>query len=159
MNELQTFNKKLIQLDSIFHKFTNELATFSDLKKENRIIIGVSGGMDSMALFSLLHSREKFDLVIAHVNHHLRGDSNKDESLVRHVSRSLGIPFFSTSLNPKKIQKGESVEQWGRNHRYRFFNQVMEETKANWVMTAHHGNDQVETVLMNLSRQSGISGL
>ena len=159
MSELQTFNKKLIQLDSIFHKFTDELATFSDLKKENRIIIAVSGGMDSMALFSLLHSREKFDLVIAHVNHHLRGDSNKDESLVQRACRSLGIQFFSTSLNPGKIKKGESVEQWGRNHRYRFFNEVMAKTKANWVMTAHHGNDQVETVLMNLSRQSGISGL
>ena len=159
MSELQTFNKKLIQLDSIFHKFTDELATFSDLKKENRIIIAVSGGMDSMALFSLLHSREKFDLVIAHVNHHLRGDSNKDESLVQRACRSLGIPFFATSLNPKKIKKGESVEQWGRTNRYRFFNEVMEKTKANWIMTAHHGNDQVETVLMNLSRQSGISGL
>jgi len=159
MSELQTFNKKLIQRDSIFNKFTDELATFSDLKKENRIIIAVSGGMDSMALFSLLHSREKFDLVIAHVNHHLRGDSNKDESLVQRACRSLDIPFFSTSLNPGKIKKGESVEQWGRNHRYRFFNEVMEKTKANWVMTAHHGNDQVETVLMNLSRQTGISGL
>ena len=159
MSELQTFDKKLIQRDSIFHKFTDELATFSDLKKENRIIIAVSGGMDSMALFSLLHSREKFDLVIAHVNHHLRGDSNKDESLVQRACRSLGIQFFSTSLNPGKIKKGESVEQWGRNHRYRFFNEVMAKTKANWVMTAHHGNDQVETVLMNLSRQSGISGL
>ena len=159
MSELQTFDKKLIQGDSIFHKFTDELATFSDLKKENRIIIAVSGGMDSMALFSLLHSREKFDLVIAHVNHHLRGDSNKDESLVQRACRSLGIRFFSTSLNPGKIKKGESIEQWGRNHRYRFFNEVKEKTKANWVMTAHHGNDQVETVLMNLSRQTGISGL
>lgn len=159
MSELQTFNKKLIQLDSIFHKFTDELATFSDLKKENRIIIAVSGGMDSMALFSLLHSREKFDLVIAHVNHHLREDSNKDESLVQRACRSLDIPFFSTSLNPEKIKKGESVEQWGRTNRYRFFNEVMEKIKANWIMTAHHGNDQVETVLMNLSRQSGISGL
>ena len=118
----------MIQRDSIFNKFTDELATFSDLKKENRIIIAVSGGMDTMALFSLFHSTEKFDLVIAHVNHHLRGDSNKDESLVQRACRSLGIPFFSTSLNPRKIKKGESVEQWGRNHRYRFFNEVMEKT-------------------------------
>jgi len=159
MGELHTFNKKLIQHDSIFHKFTDELATFSDLKKENRIIIAVSGGMDSMALFSLLHSREKFDLIIAHVNHHLRGDSNKDEFLVQRSCKLLGIPFFSTSLNPEYIKKGESVEQWGRNHRYRFFNEIMEKTNASWIMTAHHGNDQVETVLMNLSRQSGISGL
>ena len=105
MSALRTFDKKLIQSDPFLEKFKNELATFSDLKKENRIIIAVSGGMDSMALFSLLHSREKFDLIIAHVNHHLRGDSSKDESLVQCACRSLSIPFFSTSLNPKKNKK------------------------------------------------------
>mgnify|MGYP001207546685 FL=1 len=159
MSVLKPFNKNLIQLDSIFHKFNDELVTFFDLKKKNRIIIAVSGGMDSMALFSLLYSKENFDLIIAHVNHHFRGDSDKDESLVQSVCRSLDIPFFSKSLNPEKIKKGESVEEWGRTNRYHFFNEVMEKTNANWIMTAHHGNDQMETVLMNLSRKSGILGL
>jgi len=159
MRELQTFDKKLIQSDPIFEQFKDDLASFSDLKKGDGIVVAVSGGMDSMALLLLLDTIHEFELFVAHVNHNLRPDSDKDEILVRGICDVLDFPFFSTSLNPDQIEKGESVEEWARNHRYRFFNEVLEKTNCKWIMTAHHGNDQAETVLMNLSRQSGISGL
>ena len=159
MSALRTFDKKLIQSDPFLEKFKNELATFSDLKKTDGIVVAVSGGMDSMALLLSLDTIDEFELFVAHVNHNLRPDSDKDEILVRNLSDHFGISCYSNSLDPMTIEKGESVEKWARTKRYDFLNQIVEHTNSKWIMTAHHGNDQVETVLMNLSRQSGISGL
>ncbi len=159
MSALRTFDKKLIQSDPFLEKFKNELVTFSDLKKRDGIVVAVSGGMDSMALLLSLDTIDEFELFVAHVNHNLRPDSDKDEILVRNLSDHLGISCYSHSLEPMTIEKGESVEKWARTKRYDFLNQIVEHTNSKWIMTAHHGNDQVETVLMNLSRQSGISGL
>ena len=79
MRELQTFDKKLIQSDPIFEQFKDDLASFSDLKKGDGIVVAVSGGMDSMALLLLLDTIHEFELFVAHVNHNLRPDSDKDE--------------------------------------------------------------------------------
>ena len=132
---------------------------FYNLEKGDKIVISVSGGGDSMALLFLMESLNEFELIVVHVNHHLRKDSDQDELLVRQICDSFEIIFYSTSLNPNEIEKGESIEQWARTKRYEYLNQIMKQTNSNWIMTAHHGNDQVETVLMNLSRQSGIAGL
>ena len=159
MIELQTFNKEQILVDPIFDQFKDEMTSFYDLEKGDKIVISVSGGGDSMALLFLMESLNEFELIVVHVNHHLRKDSDQDELLVRQICDSFEIIFYSTSLNPNEIKKGESIEQWARTKRYEYLNQIMKQTNSNWIMTAHHGNDQVETVLMNLSRQSGIAGL
>ena len=159
MIELQTINLEQILSDPIFDQFKDEMTSFYDIKKGDKIIISVSGGLDSMALLLLMESLNKFEFIVVHVNHHLRKDSAQDELLVRQICDSLEVIFYSISLNPNEIEKGESVEQWARTKRYEFLNQIMKQTNSNWIMTAHHGNDQVETVLMNLSRQSGIPGL
>ena len=159
MIELQTINLEQILSDPIFDQFKDEMTSFNDIKKGDKIILSVSGGLDSMALLLLMESLNKFEFIVVHVNHHLRKDSAKDELLVRQICDSLEVIFYSISLNPNEIEKGESVEQWARTKRYEFLNQIMKQTNSNWIMTAHHGNDQVETVLMNLSRQSGIPGL
>ncbi|MBT3179695.1 MAG: tRNA lysidine(34) synthetase TilS [Candidatus Marinimicrobia bacterium] len=159
MNELQKVDKLQIQLDSFFLSFKKELELCSDIKSGDGIIVAVSGGLDSMALLFLLNALDNFKLTIAHVNHNLRENSDKDELLVSDVCDDLNISFNAISLDPAKIKKGESIEQWGRNHRYTFFEDLSVNNNAKWIMTAHHANDQVETILMNLSRQSGVSGL
>jgi tRNA(Ile)-lysidine synthase len=159
MNELLNFDKNLIQSDLIYNRFTTELDTFNELNKVDRIIVAVSGGLDSMALFYLLMETNSYDLQVAHVNHNLRPESEGDEKFVEKICDENSISFHSINLDPSTMEKGESVEQWARNHRYTFLKETAEKTESKWIMTAHHGNDQVETILMNLSRQTGVSGL
>ncbi|MFL2983396.1 MAG: tRNA lysidine(34) synthetase TilS [Candidatus Neomarinimicrobiota bacterium] len=149
----------LSKTDLFFEKFKKEINSFSELCNNDKIIVSVSGGLDSTALLLLLHHLSCFQLVVAHINHNLRNQSNNDEEYVKNLCKELKIPFFVKSLNPLKRDKKQSVEEWGRNERYDFLNKLLEKTKFKWIMTAHHANDQVETLLMNLSRQSGIAGL
>ena len=141
MNELQKVDKLQIQLDSFFLSFKKELELCSDIKSGDGIIVAVSGGLDSMALLFLLNALDNFKLTIAHVNHNLRENSDKDELLVSDVCDDLNISFNAISLDPAKIKKGESIEQWGRNHRYTFFEDLSVNNNAKWIMTAHHAND------------------
>ena len=155
MTELQT----LIQRDPLFKKFKKQLKTFSGLSRGDRIIVSVSGGLDSVALLLLMNSTKIFKLIVGHINHNLRPESDNDKSFVEDLSGDLNIPYYFKSLDPKSRNKGTSVEEWGRINRYSFLKKIAKQTNSKWIMTAHHGNDQAETVLMNLARQSGVSGL
>lgn len=159
MNELLNFNKNLIQSDQFFSRIQNELNNFNDLNKGDRILLAVSGGLDSMALLFILNETNLFDLNIAHVNHGLRFNSGDDEKFVSKICDKFSLPFYSKQLDPSKMEAGESIEQWARVERYLFLNNTAKISQSRWIMTAHHGNDQAETVLMNLSKKSGIAGL
>ena len=150
---------KNISLDFFSKKFDKHLKNFSKLKINDKVLIAVSGGMDSMALFALCNSLDRFNIAIAHINHCLRNDSEKDLDFVKSIAETSGIPFYFRNLNPAQISDGESIESWARKNRYKKLNHIASEVGAKWIMTAHHGNDQAETVLLNLSRHSGISGL
>ena len=126
MNELLNFDKNLIQSDLIYNWFTTELDTFNELNKVDRIIVAVSGGLDSMALFYLLMETNSYDLQIAHVNHNLRPESEGDEKFVEKICDENSISFHSINLDPSTMEKGESVEQWARNHRYTFLKKTAE---------------------------------
>ena len=143
----------------LLKKFKNSIEDFPNLKKDDRILVSVSGGVDSIALLFLLNELDIFDLIVVHINHKLREESDFDEKFVRDLSRDLNIPFRSKSLDPKSKSKRLSKEEWGRLERYLFLNETLKKEKANWIMTAHHANDQAETILMNLSRKSGVIGL
>ena len=145
--------------NQFFTKFKKELYSLSAISNRDKIIVSVSGGLDSITLLVLLYHLDCFKLLVAHINHNLRIQSNNDEKFVKDLCSQLRIPFFTKSLNPSKKNKKLGIEEWGRIERYKFLNTLLKETKANWIMTAHHANDQVETLLMNLSRQSGIGGL
>ena len=159
MRELQRLNHNLIQSDSFWIRFRKHVSTFERLKKGDQVLVAVSGGLDSMAFLYMLVELDHFRLSIGHVNHHLRKDSNSDKNFVKGVAEDLDIPFFSKNLNPDEMKKGASVEEWARNHRYHKLQKIACENDLKWILTAHHANDQAETVLMNLARQSGISGL
>ncbi len=135
------------------------------LEKEDRIIVGVSGGADSVCLLFVLSELKKevpFELFVVHVNHELRGEAAKDdEEFVRRMCKEWEVPFFVYSENVELIAKKrkQSTEEAGRELRRACFQNTMEKVNANKIALAHHKNDNAETVLMNLTRGTGLKGL
>lgn len=124
-------------------------------------IIAVSGGPDSMALLHILHSFGFKKLIVAHVDHGIRMDSYHDAHLVSTFTESLHRDFILKQVNVPKLaeERNENMEAVGRDERYRFFRKLKDEYHAQYIVTAHHADDQVETVLMNMIRGCGLSGL
>jgi len=149
----------LISDDKLFVKFTNALKKFREVHTGDKILVAVSGGLDSVTMLLLLSALKKFKLVIAHINHNIRSESNAEKIYVERLAKKLKIPFYFKKLNPQKINKNESIEQWCRYERYDFFHSVLNQISGKWIMTGHHANDQIETILMNMARQSGMVGL
>lgn len=128
------------------------------LSEIDKIVVGVSGGADSLALLYVLWQivgRER--LVVAHLDHGWRESSRGDAAFVRNTAVSLNIPYHEKRLKNNK-QDG-SLEAIGRQERYRFFADVARCEGTNFLAVAHHQNDQVETLLMHLIRGSGLLGL
>ncbi|MGS0763223.1 tRNA lysidine(34) synthetase TilS [Syntrophomonas curvata] len=128
------------------------------------IIVGVSGGPDSMALLHILASLRPglgFDLAAAHLNHGLRPEAAAEENFVREYCASRGIAFYSCRLDIGQLARREkkSLEEAGRESRYRYFAELADKLGASRIATAHHQDDNAETVLLNLVRGSGIKGL
>ena len=151
--------KKSILKDPFTSLFKTKLFSLKYLKKNDKIIISLSGGIDSTTLLFLLHSINIFKIIVAHVDHSIRADSIKDRMFVESLCRDLKIPFFSKTLSLYSKSKKDSLEQWAREKRYGYLNDLATETDSDWIMTGHHCNDNAETILMNLSRQAGVSGL
>ncbi|NBR05285.1 MAG: tRNA lysidine(34) synthetase TilS [Planctomycetes bacterium] len=134
------------------------------------IIVGVSGGADSMGLAHALACQIKKEsvarLIVAHVNHASRGEENDlDEVLIRHFVGILQgatdalVEYTSVKLNSADLNIGASWEKNARVARYNWFSKIALENNVNWVFTAHTSNDQAETVLMRILRGSGVQGL
>lgn len=130
------------------------------LKPRVPIIIGVSGGPDSMALLDLLNKFSKqtpLTIIVAHVNHGLRGRAAlHDETLVKTISKSYGISSFVKRV---KLAGKSHFEEHGRKIRRAFFEALREKFSAQWILTAHTQDDQVETIVFNFFRGSGPRGL
>ena len=148
-----------IKKDKFYKLFGEELKKNDYLSKSDKIIIAVSGGVDSIALLYLMRAINLFKISVVHINHKIRLNSDVDESFVKDLSKEMGLEFLSKALNTNSIKKNESIEEWGRKNRYRFLEETFMNTGSKSILTAHHANDQIETILMNLSRGSGILGL
>ena len=145
-------------IDNIFSHFDKVFKN----KKNDKFLLSLSGGSDSVLLLYILIKYLKFDkerIIICHVNHHLRNDSDIDESFVSILGSKLNIETHIRHLNPKMIPSGDSVESWARIGRYDLLENIKIETEADWIITAHHANDQAETILMNISEKTGLFGL
>lgn len=135
------------------------------IKKGDGVVVGLSGGPDSVCLLHLLHSiKEEYDLKIvgAHINHMIRGEeANKDEEYAKELCKSLGLDFHSIRVDIEGLAKkeGVSTETAGRDVRYGFFQKIRKEYGYNKIATAHNANDQAETILMRIMRGTGIEGL
>jgi tRNA(Ile)-lysidine synthase len=135
------------------------------LEKGERVIVGVSGGMDSMVLLHVLSAYLQelaLSLVVAHVNHGLRPDeSEREAELVQKASERFGLPFEYAKFDVKGFQQatGLSLQDASRRIRFRFFNTLFQKYRAQKIALGHNANDQVETVLLRLLRGSGLKGL
>lgn len=134
----------------------NNLAT-----KEHKVLVAVSGGIDSMVLLHLLHNLN-LTLLVAHVNFTLRGNqSNNDALFVKKICKKLNIPILTTSFNTKEYAKTNklSIQEAARNLRYNWFMQIAANNNCKYICTAHHANDVAESILINFTRGTGIEGL
>ena len=125
--------------------------------KTNSVIIGVSGGADSIFLYEML-KLAKITSYIAHINHQLRGkNSDADEEFVKKLDTKTFIEKADIKSLSKKNKTG--LEETGRNVRYKFFNKLAKEKNSNFILTAHHADDNLETILLNLTRGANLKGL
>jgi len=134
-------------------------------RRGQRILVAVSGGVDSMVLLRALHELSKkhgWKLAVAHFNHKLRGrDSDADERFVRDCAKKLRLKFVSESADVQKFAKqgGLSIEMAARKLRHDFFARASARLKIPTVALAHHADDQVETFFLRLLRGAGGEGL
>ena len=137
----------------------------SKLKPDTPILIGLSGGADSSALLLMLKAYSEQSgakIYAAHLNHGIRGEeADRDEQFCRELASTLDVEFFSIKLDIPAIAKksGESIESAARRERYDFFNRIMLEKSIPILATAHNADDNLETVIFNLTRGTGLSGL
>ena len=137
----------------------------SGLDPNSSILVGFSGGADSSALLDMLCSyaqKSGAKIYAAHINHGIRGaEALRDEEFCRKRAQSYNIPLFVLSADVPSLAKssGQSIELCARNIRYDFFAKIMSENSIPLLATAHNANDNLETVLFNLTRGSGLRGL
>ncbi|MDX9945857.1 MAG: tRNA lysidine(34) synthetase TilS [Bacteroidales bacterium] len=146
---------------TLFEEFKDYAARNALFTKDDRILLAVSGGIDSMVMLHLF-SRMRADAVIAHCNFRLRGaESDMDEELVRVYAGKDNIPFHSVSFDTRKFAggKGISIQMAARDLRYEWFEQLRIQQGCSHIAVAHNLNDNIETLLINLTRGTGLTGL
>lgn len=134
------------------------------VKNGDTIVVGVSGGPDSVCLLHILNELKnilKIQLVVAHINHQIREESTMEEQYVENLCKKMQIPIYKTRAQVEEKAKNEKIglEEAGRKVRYAFFEEIKEKVKAQKIATAHNANDNCETVLMNIIRGCGVPGL
>ena len=131
------------------------------IQPSQKVLLAVSGGMDSVVMCDLF-SKAKINFVIAHCNFGLRGEeSNEDEMFVKKLSIKYKVPFMVTTFQTADFAETEkiSIQMAARILRYEWFEKIRREQNCNYIATAHHQNDVLETVLLNLTKGTGIAGL
>ena len=142
----------------------NTIKKYYLIKENDSIVIGVSGGPDSICLLHILNELKdelNFKIYVAHINHMIRKEADEETEYVKSFCEKLGVECFIRKIDVIKIAKElkKGTEEIGRKIRYDFFEEVLQKTNSNKIATAHNSNDKVETILMNMLRGSGISGL
>lgn len=139
--------------------FKNQLETLVRNPETHSYLLAVSGGADSMVLASLFKGLG-LNFQVAHINYKLRSeDSDSDQKTVHDFCEKNHIRFHLYEVSEKDNKPENSIQLWAREIRYRFFREVQEQENLEFLVTAHHLNDQLETFIINLSKASGISGL
>jgi len=129
--------------------------------KEKKLLIAISGGVDSVVLTHLLHALN-FDVSLAHCNFNLRAtESDKDEDFVKKIGETLHLKTFTTSFETKKYagKNQLSTQVAARNLRYNWFQEIIQKHHFDFLLTAHHADDNLETFIINLTRGTGLEGL
>lgn len=145
----------------MFYRFQNFYTQNNLISKGDKILLAVSGGVDSMVLMHLMANADmKFG--IAHCNFQLREEaSDRDEELVRRIAATLKLEYHIEQFDTKQYMEDEkvSLQQAARDLRYKWFDRICDQYGYDKIATAHHASDQTETMLYNLTKGCGISGL
>jgi tRNA(Ile)-lysidine synthase len=146
--------------DEVAHKVAQFCRKHRLLAPGEQVVVGVSGGPDSLCLLHLLHSFGDLTLTVAHLNHQLRGpDADADETFVQDIAAQWGLPCVAERQDVAVAKGRRSLEEAARQIRYDFLRRVAQQTGATTVAVGHHADDQVETVLMHFLRGAGPAGL
>ncbi len=143
----------------------NTICKYKLIEEDDNIVLGISGGHDSMSLLYLLMEIKKrlsFNLILAHVNHGVRGeDALKDELFVKSISDRLNLKYFSKKVDmvARAKEKNISQEEAGRELRYGFFREIIKTLGKGKIAVAHNRKDQAETLLLRIMRGTGLDGL
>jgi tRNA(Ile)-lysidine synthase len=142
-------------------KFQSHINENLPFLKKKKLLLATSGGIDSMVLLHLCHQLE-LDIRVAHCNFQLRSDeSDEDEDFVKSQTDKLQIPIFIKKFDTKRNAEKEksSIQVVARNLRYEWFNTLLINNDYDYILTAHHLDDSLETFLINFTRGSGLDGL
>ena len=146
-------------------KVINYIKENKIIQQDDRILVALSGGPDSVCLLHMLYRiKDKFNLKLGaiHINHMLRGEeADKDENYIIDLCEQMGIKHYVKIINIEYIAKetNVSLETAGRNERYKAFEEIKIKDKYNKIAVAHNANDQAETILMRIMRGTGLEGL
>jgi tRNA(Ile)-lysidine synthase len=134
-----------------------QLNTYFEAFESPVFVMGVSGGPDSMCLLHILH-KLGVDLFIVHVNYQKRGEaSGKDAALVEDTAKHFGYQCKIQTVDSGEGAEGQNFQQWARNVRYEAFEREAAEIQADGIITAHHQDDQIETILQKIFRGAGLA--
>ena len=147
-------------------KVLETIKKYNLIEDGDKLVVAVSGGPDSITMLDILNEIKNenlinFEICVAHINHMIREEAKSDELYVKNYCEEKNIDFYSKSIDVLKLANNNKTgtEEMGRIVRYKFFDEVLEKTGSNKVSIAHNKNDKAETMIMNILRGSGISGL
>lgn len=148
----------------MLNKILSTINKYNLIQKGDKIVIGVSGGPDSMCLLDSLYclkDKLNIEIIVAHINHKIRKEADEETEYVKDYCKNKNIKCYVKKAEVEKLAKEQKLgtEEMGRKIRYDFFKEVAKKENANKIATAHNLNDNVETVMLNLLRGTGISGL
>lgn len=151
-------------VNNIINIVKNNIIENGLIKKNDKVIVAVSGGPDSMCLLDTLFKIKDeigFNIIVAHVNHGIRIESEDEKVYVENYCKERNIPFNYLKVNIPKLSKEKkmSEEACGREVRYNFFEEIRLKENANTIAVAHNLNDNIETILLNEIRGCGLKGL
>lgn len=146
---------------TLYQAFTNHVKEKTDWKPGDPVIVGVSGGVDSIVLYDLLqHLPQEYKpkLIMAHINHHSRAETKEEEAFVRNLAAQKDVPIYVYQwLEENHPTNG--FEKAAREVRYNFFKEIAKKENSSYILTAHHQDDQVETILMRWVRGGALQEL
>ena len=152
-------------MEKLESKVKSAIDKYGLINKNERVLVGLSGGADSVALLHVLLKiapERGFELCAAHLNHGIRGaEAYHDQRFVEELCGQLGVPLVCEQLDIPGIARaeGKTLEQAAREKRYEFFHRAAGELGADKIAVAHHMDDQAESIMLHLIRGSGLKGL
>ena len=160
MYRRSSFDLKKIKKDKLSVRFSQNLEKLINVVNK-KYLIAFSGGSDSVTLLALMltYVTDNKSIVVCYINHGIQKISRSELRFIKKICENNKIIFVKKTLNFKLKKNGDSIEEWARINRYKELNKISIYHNCNWILTGHHGNDQVETILMNFQNSAGIYGL